>query len=154
MRRSSAHTHKEACRLPIPLKKRAGEGMGGLGGRENPLARAEGFPFPPTKNRPLPCPLCKRHIGPDIVAGDAGPVEGGQEFPRMGGTGLRQAACQPAQIADNGARGAALSAQSRQRQALMPLGEAFAVAVQQQREMGVPRRRQAQQTQQGQLARR
>ena len=29
-------------------KKRAGEGMGGSGGRENPLARAEGWPFPPT----------------------------------------------------------------------------------------------------------
>ena len=29
-------------------KKRAGDGLGGLGGRETPLALAEGFPFPPT----------------------------------------------------------------------------------------------------------
>ena len=33
--------------LMFILKKRAGEGMGGLGGRETPLAPAEGFPFPP-----------------------------------------------------------------------------------------------------------
>ena len=33
--------------------KRAGEGIGGLGERETPLARAEGFPFPPEKTPAL-----------------------------------------------------------------------------------------------------
>ena len=33
------------------LKKRAGEGMGGPGGRETPLAQTKGFPFPPDNNK-------------------------------------------------------------------------------------------------------
>ena len=42
---------RRCCQCPnlFPWYKRAGEGMGGLGGRETPLARAEGFPFPPEK---------------------------------------------------------------------------------------------------------
>ena len=40
-------TLQTIARSCIRLKKRAGEGMGGSGGRGTPLALAEGFPFPP-----------------------------------------------------------------------------------------------------------
>ena len=60
------------------LKKRAGEGMGGLGERENPLALAEGFPFPP-KNIPIvltgPGQENKRHGAAVAVSGDSRPRE-------------------------------------------------------------------------------
>ena len=108
--------------------------------------------FPPLSLNRLPSNFLLIH--PDILAGQAGPAEGGNEFAGRNGAGTGQQPGPKGQQTDKSAGRTAPRAQGGKGQALMALGKAFAGGVEQQGKMRVAGRGQAEEPQQGKLARR